>query len=229
EEAMQDDSTKVTPGVDQLQFTVKKAVAGAAAASFDVELGTSATVSELAARLATHEGCDVALITIVSRGLPLKDPTAKLQPLAEKEGPGNKVPVVYIVRKPAAAAAAPAAAPTPAASSSSSSASSSALPAATSAAAPAAPPAPAAAGGTPALGRRVLLLLRHGQCCHEGEHDTLKELTMHGHRQAEESARYVAQLFQEGKLPAKRALLHSTSRRASETAAKLPPLIPNLE
>ena len=30
-------------------------------------------------------------------------------------------------------------------------------------------------------------MLRHGQCCHEGERDELKELTMHGHKQAEET------------------------------------------
>lgn len=36
-------------------------------------------------------------------------------------------------------------------------------------------------------------------------------------------------LFAAGKLPAKRALLHSTSRRARETAAKLPLHIQDLE
>eukprot|EP00931_Biecheleriopsis_adriatica_P014500 TRINITY_DN11633_c0_g1_i1.p1 TRINITY_DN11633_c0_g1~~TRINITY_DN11633_c0_g1_i1.p1 ORF type:complete len:518 (+),score=142.92 TRINITY_DN11633_c0_g1_i1:71-1624(+) len=208
-----------------LQFNVKKAVAGAAAAAFEVALPESATVTDLAAKLAEHEGCETSLITIVSRGVPLKDAAAALKPLAEKEGAGNKVPVVYIVRKPAAPAAAPAAA------------------AAAAAAAPAAPAAPAASGGSsssaaapaaaaPAaekLGRRVLLMLRHGQCCHEGEHDHLKELTQHGHKQAEESARYISQLFAAGKLPAKRALLHSTSRRASETAAKLPSHVQDLE
>lgn len=52
---------------------------------------------------------------------------------------------------------------------------------------------PAAAAGAPEAvakaaqpGRRVILLLRHGQCCHEGESDELKELTPHGHKQAEE-------------------------------------------
>ena len=30
-------------------------------------------------------------------------------------------------------------------------------------------------------------MLRHGQCCHEGERDELKELTQHGHKQAEDS------------------------------------------
>jgi broad specificity phosphatase PhoE len=47
--------------------------------------------------------------------------------------------------------------------------------------------------------------------------------------QAEESARYVAALFTAGQVPQQRALLHSTSRRARETAAKLPGHLPNLE
>jgi len=45
---------------------------------------------------------------------------------------------------------------------------------------------------------------------------------VHGQRQAEASARYIAQLFAGGKLPATRILLHSTSRRARETAARIP-------
>lgn len=32
-------------------------------------------------------------------------------------------------------------------------------------------------------------MLRHGQCCHEGERDELKELTPHGHKQAEDGQR----------------------------------------
>jgi len=78
-------------------------------------------------------------------------------------------------------------------------------------------------------GRRVILLLRHGQCCHEDEHDEMKALTAHGHRQAEETAKHIAQLFEAGSLPRQRALLHSTSRRARETAAKLPHHLPGLE
>ena len=72
-----------------------------------------------------------------------------------------------------------------------------------------------------AAGKRVVLLLRHGQCCHEGEGDELKTLTLHGHKQAEETARYIKGLFDNIKLPAQRALLQSTSRRARETAAKI--------
>jgi len=72
-------------------------------------------------------------------------------------------------------------------------------------------------------------MLRHGQCCHEGERDELKELTQHGHKQAEDTARFISQLFAAGKLPSKRALLHSTSRRARETAAKLPVHVQDLE
>lgn len=71
--------------------------------------------------------------------------------------------------------------------------------------------------------------MRHGQCCHEDETDELKALTEHGHKQAEDSAQYVAHLFASGKLPAKRALLHSTSRRARETAAKLPGHLSGIE
>lgn len=94
-------------------------------------------------------------------------------------------------------------------------------------------PAPVAVGdssmGDGGTGRRVLLLLRHGQCCHENESDQMKALTVHGQRQAEESARYIAQLFASAQLPERRALLHSTSRRARETAAKLPQHLPGLE
>lgn len=57
----------------------------------------------------------------------------------------------------------------------------------------------------------------------------MKCLTGHGHQQAEDSARYVAQLFASGQVPEQRAMLHSTSRRARETAAHLPAHIPNLE
>lgn len=214
----------------ELQFNVKKAVAGAAAAAFEMTLPAASVVRDLALRVAEREGVDPGLITLVSRGAPLKDASEKLLPLCQKEGPGNKVPVVYIVRKPpaaskaAAATAGAAAVPgadggqsSVAAGSSGSSASATAVTGTSSGSAP------------QVAGRRVILILRHGQCCHEGEHDALKELTQHGHKQAEESARYISQLFAAGKLPAKRALLHSTSRRASETAAKLPVHIQDLE
>mmetsp|Transcript_120 Transcript_120/g.305 ORF Transcript_120/g.305 Transcript_120/m.305 type:complete len:360 (-) Transcript_120:387-1466(-) len=71
--------------------------------------------------------------------------------------------------------------------------------------------------------------MRHGQCCHEDDGDELKALTEHGHQQAEASAVFVKWLFDNNKVPAKRALLHSTSRRARETAAKIPRLIPDIE
>ena len=70
-------------------------------------------------------------------------------------------------------------------------------------------------------GKRVVLLLRHGQCCREGEGDELKALTIHGHKQADETARYIKGLFDNLKIPNQRALLHSTSRRARETAARI--------
>jgi phosphohistidine phosphatase SixA len=72
-------------------------------------------------------------------------------------------------------------------------------------------------------------MLRHGQCCHEGEADAAKALTQHGHQQAEQTAMHLAQLFSSGRLPAKRAMIHSTSRRARETAMKLPSHLPGLE
>jgi len=68
----------------------------------------------------------------------------------------------------------------------------------------------------------VVLVLRHGQCCHEGEHDGLKELTWHGQQQADATARYIKAMVDAGKVPQPCGLLHSTSRRARETAAKLP-------
>ncbi|CAE7571732.1 KCNB2 [Symbiodinium natans] len=185
------------------------AVAGDAAASFDLTLPVSATVGELAVQLAEREGCESELITIVSRGKPLKDSGAKLSDLGG--GLEEKLPVVYIVRKPASSTGAVAAA-TPSTGAKTTTAASS-----TESAKPSKP------------GRRVILMLRHGQCCHEGERDELKELTQHGHKQAEDTARFISQLFAAGKFPSKRALLHSTSRRARETAAKLPVHIQDLE
>jgi broad specificity phosphatase PhoE len=57
----------------------------------------------------------------------------------------------------------------------------------------------------------------------------MKALTVHGHQQAEASARFIKQLFDADKLPQTRALLHSTSRRARETAAKLPTHLQGIE
>ena len=71
------------------------------------------------------------------------------------------------------------------------------------------------------LGKRVVLLVRHGQCCHEGESDELKALTTHGHLQAAETAKFLKNQFDSLKLPNQRALLQSTSRRARETAIKI--------
>ncbi len=79
-------------------------------------------------------------------------------------------------------------------------------------------------------GKRVVLLIRHGQCCNMGEPDERKGLTAHGHLQAGETAAHIKELFERGFLPAKKGLLQSTSRRARETAAKiLQAGIPNLQ
>jgi len=200
-----------------VQFQVRKAVAGAAATSFDLEMPRDGSVNDLIAQLATREACAVQLITVVSRGKPLKDGDAKLATLSDAAG--AKVPVVYIVRKPAAADAPGSSASTAASSTSATDKASATSAASTS----------SAASAPGKQGRRIILMLRHGQCCHEGERDELKELTMHGHKQAEDTAGFISKLFAAGKLPAKRALLHSTSRRARETAAKLPLHIQDLE
>lgn len=197
---------------DPMQFQVRKAVAGAAAAAFDLEMPRESSINDLMEALATRESCAVQLITVVSRGKPLKDASAKLATLADTAG--GKVPVVYIVRKPAGAGDSTGASTSSTAASTTSTDASDKAPSAASAAAP---------------GRRIILMLRHGQCCHEGERDELKELTMHGHKQAEDTACFISKLFAAGKLPMKRALLHSTSRRARETAAKLPIHIQELE
>lgn len=57
----------------------------------------------------------------------------------------------------------------------------------------------------------------------------MKALTQHGHLQAEATAKHIAHLVNSGGVPSQRALLHSTSRRARETAAKLPSHLPGLE
>eukprot|EP00756_Hemistasia_phaeocysticola_P044384 Hpha_TRINITY_DN1803_c0_g1::TRINITY_DN1803_c0_g1_i1::g.170542::m.170542 len=75
-----------------------------------------------------------------------------------------------------------------------------------------------ASPATPNRGKRVVLLLRHGQCANEGGTDEQKHLTQAGHRQAASSAEYVLGLFESGRVPTRRMLVHSTSRRATETA-----------
>eukprot|EP00929_Paragymnodinium_shiwhaense_P064477 TRINITY_DN32286_c0_g1_i1.p1 TRINITY_DN32286_c0_g1~~TRINITY_DN32286_c0_g1_i1.p1 ORF type:complete len:529 (-),score=135.25 TRINITY_DN32286_c0_g1_i1:98-1684(-) len=205
----------------KLEVSAKKAVGGAAASVLELDgLDDASTVADLAAAIAAREGVDAAQITVVCKGAPLK----VAEKLVDKEADG-KIAVVFIVRK---AAPAPAPAATEA-----SSVTSSSSPTSTPASAPApAAAAPGAAAQTPAcqmFGKRVVYLLRHGQCCHEGEADSLKELTQAGHKQAESSAQYLKELFEAGKLPMQRALLHSTSRRATETAAKIPQTLPGIE
>ncbi|CAK9081413.1 Serine/threonine-protein phosphatase PGAM5, partial [Durusdinium trenchii] len=197
-------------GMATVLFQVKKAVAGAAVA-FEMELPAAGTVKDLIEALAAKESCSVQLITVVSRGKPLKDADVKLSELSTLAGgAGGTVAVVYIVRKPPEEG----------------------NPAGRSASSASATSTQAGAGRasrTSQPGRRIILMLRHGQCCHEGERDELKELTPHGHKQAEDTACFISKLFAMGKLPAKRALLHSTSRRARETAAKLPIHIQDLD
>ena len=183
----------------------------------EVQVDIAATVGDLATRLAEVEGCQASLVTVICRGAVLKDASMELRVAAATGVVDGKVDVVYMVRKAAAKAsmpaapkkAAPAASPGTAASKTASASGSSADPATNATAAP------------PEPGHRVLLLLRHGQCCHEGEHDERKALTSHGQKQADDSAQYIKALFDSGKLPGQRALLESTSRRARETAAKL--------
>eukprot|EP00928_Gymnodinium_smaydae_P015791 TRINITY_DN15864_c0_g1_i1.p1 TRINITY_DN15864_c0_g1~~TRINITY_DN15864_c0_g1_i1.p1 ORF type:complete len:571 (+),score=112.49 TRINITY_DN15864_c0_g1_i1:156-1715(+) len=226
----------------RLSVVAKKAVGGAASAVLELCIPEGSCVGDLAGRIATHEECDRALVTLVCRGAPLAKPDVLLRSLLED--PSAALHVVYIVRKapPAAATGATsasvahAAAPTSAAASSAAAAGATpAAPPATSAhAAPAAPSAapavvpaaaPVAGGVRPG---RVLLLVRHGQCCHEGESDNAKELTQHGRQQAVETARFIATMVNSGRVPFERALLHSTSRRARETAAQIPIQLPGI-
>jgi phosphohistidine phosphatase SixA len=212
---------------DGLNFTAKKSTGGGA--PLELTLPRAAVLGDLVAKLAEHEACVQELITIVCKGKVLKQEAEPLLELTHKDSPSAKVVVVYIVRKPPPAAdGGQVAAPEP-------TAPQSAVPQ------PVAPqPIAAQQGGSPQnglpsitaanwTGRRVILLLRHGQCCHENETDEMKALTGHGHQQADETSRYIASLFAAGHLPPQRALLHSTSRRARETAAKLPQHLPGLE
>jgi len=212
---------------DSLLFAAKKSTGGGA--PLDLTLPRAAVLSDLVAKVAEHEACVPELITVVCRGKVLKQEAEPLLELTHKDNPSAKVIVVYILRKPQPAAdAGQVTAPV-------STVPQAAVPQ------PAVPqPVASQQGGTPQnelpaaaaphwMGRRVILLLRHGQCCHEDEPDEMKELTGAGHQQAVETSRYIASLFAAGQLPAQRALLHSTSRRARETAAKLPVHLPSLE
>jgi len=212
---------------DVLLFAAKKSTGGGA--PLELTLPRAAVLTDLVAKLAEHEACGPGLITVVCKGKVLKQEAEPLLELTHKENPSAKVVVVYIVRKPPQAADA-GQVTAPASSVPQAAAAEPATPQ------PVAPPqgdmpqnaVPSTAAAN-WRGRRVILLLRHGQCCHESEHDEMKALTGHGHQQADETARYIASLFAAGALPAQRALLHSTSRRARETAAKLPQHLPSLE
>eukprot|EP01065_Artemidia_motanka_P011083 TRINITY_DN15964_c0_g1_i1.p1 TRINITY_DN15964_c0_g1~~TRINITY_DN15964_c0_g1_i1.p1 ORF type:complete len:554 (+),score=148.32 TRINITY_DN15964_c0_g1_i1:51-1664(+) len=84
------------------------------------------------------------------------------------------------------------------------------------------PPQAAAAAPPPACGTRTVLLVRHGQCANnDGKDDQLRHLTQAGQRQAAISAEYITGLFDKGALPTRRLLVHSTSRRATQTAQHL--------
>lgn len=221
-------------GANQLTIVAKKS-SGGNTSILEVHLAKSSTVEDLALRLAEHEHCDGSAVTLVCRGAILNQATVKLETLVDKVGSDSKLNVVYLVRKQNRV---PATAVSQATSSSSpASASSTPRPIGSSTteqdklgqAKPAQAQQSAANSGKHGGGRRVILLLRHGQCQHEGQRDELKALTSHGHQQADESAKYVARLFETGGVPEQRALLHSTSRRARETAARLPVHLPGIQ
>lgn len=191
---------------------------------FSCEVNAEGTVSDLAAALALMlmpATVEPSSIVLICRGAVLKDLGAPLKVAAASGfAEDGHLAIVFMVRA-AKAPAAPAAGAAPAT-------------AAPSAAAPAAASAAAAgpsSGGSKKkeVGYRQILLIRHGQCCHEGEHDELKALTAHGHKQAEATAAYLKALFDADKLSSQKALLHSTSRRARETAAKIPLQIPGID
>eukprot|EP00928_Gymnodinium_smaydae_P065949 TRINITY_DN49010_c0_g1_i1.p1 TRINITY_DN49010_c0_g1~~TRINITY_DN49010_c0_g1_i1.p1 ORF type:complete len:524 (+),score=82.17 TRINITY_DN49010_c0_g1_i1:115-1686(+) len=201
-------------------IVAKRSGGGAVTNSLELRLPVSATIGDLASRLCSHESCqDAARITLIHRGAVLSKSSDMISSLAESS-PDGKVNIVYLVRKPPAAAAAASGG------ASSSTSSSSAPPKASASTAPA----DTTKGATKASGHRVVLLLRHGQCVHDdGGKDEMKALSSHGHGQADASAKYIAALFAAGRLPAQRALVHSTSRRARETAAKLPQQLPGIQ
>ena len=147
----------------------------------EVEVDVGATVKDLAVALGNKLGTDASVIVVICRGAVLKDLGAPLRAAAAAGfGEDGVLSIVFMARGPKAAVA-PNSAPVPKA-------------------APAAPT-PAAAAPTAegsekgGVGYRQILLIRHGQCCHEGEHDELKALTAHGHKQAEETAAYLKALF----------------------------------
>lgn len=59
---------------------MKKAVSGAAALCFELRLPGSGTLQDLVESLAVKEGCGPELITVVSRGKPLKDAAIRRSP-----------------------------------------------------------------------------------------------------------------------------------------------------
>jgi len=190
-----------------MRITLKKAPSGE---TTDLELTSDSTVGDVAAKLAVAEGCDLSQVVVIYNGAVIsKGPAARRKTLEDTIGAVDHVLLVYMISKKAAPAK-----PVPA---------------------PVVPvPAPpegaaaegAAAEGTSAL--RVLLLIRHGQCCHEGEADELKALTAHGHKQAGDTAQRLSHLFDGAKLPSQRALLQSTSRRARETAEHILQALPGI-
>lgn len=214
---------------------VAKKCSGGSTSTIEVSLAKSATVQDLAQQVAQRESCDRPLVTLVCRGKVLSDSSVNVESLIDKDAGGTILNVVYLVRgQKNAAGGGGAVAGTKMANSNTSASSTS----------------PAVGSNNvkqdgqsgqmqaqqavthsvkSAGGRRVILLLRHGQCQHEGQSDELKALTSHGHQQAEASSKYIARLFEVDQLPGQRALLHSTSRRARETAAKLPSHLPGIQ
>eukprot|EP00929_Paragymnodinium_shiwhaense_P015677 TRINITY_DN123773_c0_g1_i1.p1 TRINITY_DN123773_c0_g1~~TRINITY_DN123773_c0_g1_i1.p1 ORF type:complete len:546 (+),score=110.33 TRINITY_DN123773_c0_g1_i1:51-1688(+) len=223
-----------------LHLSAKKS-AGGSATTVQIELPKEATIADLAKKLALSEGCDVSQVTLICKGKVLSQAAESgskpLAPVVEQEN-GALASIVYLVRK--AAAAGPSAAaggaavansgtqqPAKAASTASSVTAGSSS--SSSSAKPVHPAAASVSKDGAGLGRRAILLIRHGQCCHNGERDEVKALTIPGQHQAEATAQYLAKLFAAGKLPSTRALVHSTSRRARETAKKIEKALPGIE
>jgi hypothetical protein len=183
----------------------------------------SGTVGELMACLATQEGTETAQVVIIVGGKVLSDVSIALQSLATD----GKLFVVFMVKKKRkAATTTPATAPSSAPSTNSTPAAATAVSGIATAASSSGATATQSSG---TKGHRILLLLRHGQCCHEGDGDETKRLTISGQRQADASAKYVTELFAANKLHPTRGMIHSTSLRARETAAAQSRHMPGLQ
>ncbi|CAD7937649.1 unnamed protein product [Amoebophrya sp. A25] len=211
-----DKQTKEIMASDSVQVSAKKAAAGV---PIEIDLGAlqrGLTVGDITKRLAERESItDLSAVNLICKGKQLKDAALSLQGVLDLIGDssGATLNLVYLVRKSAGT--------------SSTAASSSSGAAASSSTTTAAPAVPHSSTTTSGSGTRTLLLIRHGQCCREGEADVLKELTSFGHKQAVQTAELVHEKIVK-QLPNRddpnkqlTALLYSSSRRATQTALKL--------